>query len=328
MAPFFINRYLAELGPDIVHGRQVVNVPREMGRFLNLLNRAVLHFESAKMHPDVLHETYFTSPESVWGRDVPRVITVHDMIHEKFPDYFSSRDRTSVRKLQAVERADHIICVSNNTRNDLLEISGVPPTKVSVVHHGYERKSLPQVSPGFSGQAPYILYVGLRGGYKNFSGLLGAYAANSFLKGQFRLVCFGGGKFRRSELGYIKSLGLEPGCVDWVGGSDEELTAYYAHAAAFVYPSLYEGFGMPLLEAMDAGCPVVCSNTGSIPEVAEDAAEFFDPMSIESISLALQRVVSSDARSVQLRNNGYRRLADFSWESCAERTLAAYHSVA
>lgn len=328
VAPFFINRYLGELDPELVQGRQIRHVPREVGRFLNFVNHVVVQVDSARIQPDVLHETYFSSPVRALGSSCPRVITVHDMIHEKYPEHFSPRDRTSIRKLQAIERADHIICVSDTTRKDLLDITGVTSNKVSVVHHGF-RRDCPVVGSDYAEQqVPYILYVGVRGGYKNFSKLLEAYASNSFLNTHFRMVCFGGGKFCRSELGYMKSLGLAPDRVVWAGGSDNELTSYYARAAAFVCPSLYEGFGMPLLEAMDSGCPIVCSNSGSIPEIVGSAAEFFDPRGVESISSAIENVVGSIARSTKLRNMGVRRLEDFSWQKCAEETLAVYSAVA
>lgn len=327
VAPFFINRYLSELDAELVQGRQIRHLPREIGRILNLLNRAVIQCDSVRIQPDVLHETYFAPPVRALGGTCPRVITIHDMIHEKFPDHFSSRDRTSIRKLHAIERADHIICVSDATRKDLLDITGVASGKVSVVHHGFRHES-PTASSGYAKQnIPYILYVGVRGGYKNFSRLLQSFAKNSFLNRQFQLVCFGGGKFRRSELRYMKSLGLASDRVVWAGGSDNELRLFYAGAAAFVCPSLYEGFGMPLLEAMDGGCPIVCSNSGSIPEVVGSAAEFFDPLGVESISSAVENVVGSVARSSELRNMGRRRLADFSWKKCAEETLAIYSAV-
>ncbi len=143
----------------------------------------------------------------------------------------------------------------------------------------------------------------------------------------FDIVAFGGGKFTPDELKNIQTLGVNHQKVRHVGGDDHLLGQYYQYASAFIYPSLYEGFGIPPLEAMAHGCPVISSHTSSMPEVIGQAAEFFDPRQTESMCLAIENVVYSETRSSALRQLGAGRLNAFSWKKCTEKTLAVYRSV-
>ena len=143
----------------------------------------------------------------------------------------------------------------------------------------------------------------------------------------FDLVCFGGGAFTTREIALIKALNIDTKRVRQVPGSDEMLAGFYKAASAFVYPSLYEGFGIPPLEAMSFACPVVCSNVSSIPEIVGDAAEMFDPYDIESIQLAIERVVQDEELKSELINRGKERIKQFSWERCAQETLKVYKKI-
>jgi glycosyltransferase involved in cell wall biosynthesis len=183
---------------------------------------------------------------------------------------------------------------------------------------------MPVISTGDTKSKPYLLYVGHRGGYKNFEGFLRAYASSLWLSDNFNVVCFGGGIFSRDEVALIKSLRLSMNHVIQVNGGDNKLASVYRDAALFVYPSLYEGFGIPPLEAMSLGCPVACSNTSSIPEVAGDAAEYFDPYDLDSMRTAMELVLSSEVRLNELIKLGKFRCARFSWDRCAKETLSVY----
>jgi len=134
----------------------------------------------------------------------------------------------------------------------------------------------------------------------------------------------GGKKFSQDETNLIQSLGLSTNKIRHINGDDQDLARLYRQASAFVYPSLYEGFGIPLLEAMSFGCPVVCSNTSSFPEVAGNACEFFDPYDHDSIAHALEKVLFSTELSKQLVELGKERIKSFSWEKCAAQTYAVY----
>ena len=320
-APLYINHYLKELDPAIVLGRQISNLPKAVGKILNIYNGPATRRYVAEYEPDILHETYFSKQSVPLNEDQARVVTVYDMIHELSPEYFPSWDRTSENKRLAVSRADHVFCISENTRRDLLDIFDVSGDKVSVVHLGFAPLQAIDTYHERVVDEPYFLYVGFRSGYKNFSRLLEAYAGNKALHQEFRLVCFGGGDFSKSEIQQFKSLGLPADRLLWMGGSDDVLMKLYKHATAFVYPSLYEGFGIPPLEAMAHDCPVVCSTGSSISEVVGDAGEFFDPRDSKSIERAIETVAGSEARADELRRLGQTRISAFTWEKCARRTL-------
>jgi glycosyltransferase involved in cell wall biosynthesis len=327
LAPLYLNHYLRELDPGIVSGHQLRHVPKAAGRIINLYNRAITRHRAARYRPDIFHETYYSRQSIPLRRHQARVITVYDMIHERFPEYFPAWDGTAAAKQQAVTRADRVICISETTRRDLLEISNVAPGKVSVVHLGFDSPQTLNIVAEPIIDGPYLLHVGIRSGYKNFRRLLEAYAGEPELHKSFRLVCFGGGRFSHAEEQQRIRLGLADDRLVWIGGSDSVLMQLYRHATAFVYPSLYEGFGIPPLEAMAHDCPVICSTGGSISEVVGDAGEFFDPGNPAAIAQAIMNVTGSQARAAELRTLGKRRITRFTWEQCARDTYAVYSAL-
>ena len=164
-------------------------------------------------------------------------------------------------------KADHVICISENTRSDLLKIWDCDPSKVSVVHLGFDsfaarNKQVKALNKNIS--RDYILFVGARKGHKNFERLLEAYSSKKSLSDNFSLICFGGGSFCDDEEKKLKNLGIANKVIQ-MNGSDELLASLYQNADLFVYPSLYEGFGIPPLEAMSAGCPVAAARTSRYP---------------------------------------------------------------
>ena len=330
IAPFHRNRYLNDLPPERVHGLQLVSIPRKTGRLMMVVNDQLSKLKMRGMYPDVFHETYYgAQPLCLSAKG--RVITVYDMIHEKYTASFSTRDPAIRYKRLAVDRADHVICISHSTKSDLCSLFNVPEHKVSVVHLGFEkfneRGNSSYVPITAQPQRPFLLYVGLRGGYKNFARMLKAVASRSALQGALDVVAFGGGAFNADELALVRKLGFASQAVRQVGGGDEVLGSLYAAAAAFVYPSVYEGFGLPPLEAMAHNCPVVTSNSSSMPEVVGNAGEYFDPLEIEAQSDAICKVVFDAQRRSQLIELGRQRLHMFSWDRCAQETQAVYQQV-
>ena len=327
-APLFINRHLLEgSGAIPLEGRLVPRLPG-CGRLYRRINNLLAAPALAAFRPDIVHETYYAA-----SRQAPQgarlVLTVHDMIHERFHDQHSRFDPTRREKARAVARADRVICASENTRRDLLELMDVDPAKLTVVHHGFTQQ--PPVSSAQSGSQnagrPFLLYVGLRSGYKNFLGLLRAYASSPMLRNEFDLVCFGGKPLADAERQEIRRLGLGEDRVRQISGRDEILTALYGSARAFIYPSLYEGFGIPPLEAMSQDCPVACANTSSLPEVVGDAAALFDPNDVDAMRCAIEKVVGDEALRLSLIAQGRRRAALFPWTRCAEQTLKVYQEL-
>lgn len=278
------------------------------------------------VNPNIVHQTYFY-PIYLFRKRTKKVLTIYDMIHEKFPSDFPSSDKTAKYKKLAAISADHIICISESTRQDVIDILGVEPNKTSVIYLGFNFFTPLQSVPGDMLHFflnPYLLYVGQRGGYKNFDKFIRAYGESKVLNEGFKVICFGGGAFTANEIGIMKDLGINQNTVLQISGDDQLLGHFYKNAAAFVYPSLYEGFGIPPLEAMSQGCPVVCSLSSSIPEVVRDAGEYFDPNDILGISSAIERVVFNENRTAELKFLGERQLIKFSWDKCAQETGEIY----
>jgi len=328
IAPMHINAYLANLPSQIVSGFRLPGT-NQLNLYLRAVGMLVGDVMLRKLSPDVIHETYFF-PFRTGPKHVRRVLTIYDMIHEKFSSYFTPTDRTSHFKSLSAERADRIICISESTRRDVIEVLGVHPDKISVVHLAGSLV-LPVEPPSGKWHSlvnePFVLYVGNRGRYKNFSRLLQAYGNSLELRKNFRLICFGGGPFSTSEQEAIATLGINSKWVVQAGGSDYLLGLLYQYASVFVYPSLYEGFGIPPLEAMSLGCPVACSDSSSIPEVVGDAGEYFEPTDCESMTSAILRILGSEDHSASLVAKGYQRSQCFSWDRCASDTFDVYNSL-
>jgi glycosyltransferase involved in cell wall biosynthesis len=331
VAPFHYNELLEQLPKAMVYGRKI---PALAHTTLAAYAASALPARIAqwRFRPDIIHSTYYyptmRSPRAA------KILTVHDMIHEKYPSGLSGGSLIARWKAASVSRADHVICVSENTRRDVLSTYGVDENRVSVTHLGCDVAARTPTEESwnlFRGRAlgsdgPYILYVGSRVGYKNFDGLLCAYAMSSSLRNNFRLLCFGGGDFTSDEQSAISKANVARG-VKYVGGSDCELAGCYSHASLLICPSHYEGFGLPPLEAMSFDCPVACSETGSLPEVVGDAALMFDPRFPEAIRDAMETVLSSPSLAATLVERGRVRVRNFSWQKCAQNTVAVYRSV-
>ena len=338
-APVYRNRYLKELPSTLVHGYGIKNYPPKSAEICVAANAWIAKPLMHQWKPDLVHETYF-SKHGMRLHDRPSVLTVFDMISEldalqaagQIADF-----RQSV-KFQSVNRADHVICISEHTRQDLLKLFNVPETKVSVVHLGCEQLDDRQISMKTTSQSiadpsakyhsrPFLLYVGIREGYKNFEQMLRAIAASSSIQKTFDLIAFGGGTFNETEQALLVTLGYRSEQVKQVNGNDQVLNVLYQQAAALIYPSTYEGFGLPPLEAMAMQCPVVSSDTSSMPEVIGDAAEYFDPHQIDSMRCAIERVVFSEERTRALIEKGNAHVKQFTWAQCAEKTLKIYQTL-
>lgn len=326
VAPIHRNRYVRDLPDGTFVGRELNAFPPKSGRLIARWNRAATTCDFKRWKPDLVHETYYAYRSSA-PRSTPTVVTVHDMTHEKFPESFNRFDESAAMKRAAVARADHVICISESTKRDLIELLGTPDEKISTVYHGYD--DLPNDGPiiDVARERPYLLYVGSRASYKNFSGLLRAVAASPRLKRDFCVIAFGGGALTGEERSLMARLGLGDDQVLAVRGEDASLGAYYTHARAFVYPSRYEGFGLPPLEAMANDCPVITSNSSSLPEVVANAGVYFSPDDVEQMSHVIESTVYNDATLAELRTLGRERLTHFSWTQCAEDTLNAYRRV-
>ncbi|RME57157.1 glycosyltransferase family 1 protein [Candidatus Parcubacteria bacterium] len=323
IAPFFINEYLRGKEANVIGHYVPLSSPASC-LLVKAINNLVSPYLIARSDPDIVHETYYAKTGFTSNRS-KTIITVFDMIHEKLDHYFKPLDKTSEVKRAAIHRSNHIICISENTKRDLINIFNVDPDKVSVTYLASSLPNPPNTERFVD--VPYILYVGQRGGYKNFSNLLKAYSSSRRLVSDFKLVCFGGRPFTKEEMAQQTVMKLPADRLVRLTGDDDVLAGLYKHASVFVYPSLYEGFGIPPLEAMGCGCPVACSNTSSLPEVVGDAARLFDPNSIEDIRTAIEEVVYHPENADRLVRAGTERVKMFSWSKCAKETFAIYRRV-
>ena len=324
IAPLYVNSYLGELPKDLVMGLQIPQFPGA-GRFAIKVDQFLARPLAAALNARVVHETYYTS-KSRAPRNASVVLTVHDMIHELFPDLVTDKNLIA-RKRAAIRRADGILCISESTRQDFLRFFPEMESRVSVTLLGFGGEFSGSVKPMHTDKRPYLLHVGPRSGYKNFSSLLEAFAQSRRLRADFDLICIGGGQWAPYEADAIRRHHLETK-VSRYDANDEELKRWFSGAAVFVYPSIYEGFGIPPLEAMAANCPVVAVRTSSVPEVCGAAAELVELGSPEALRAAIEAVVYSPSRANELRVEGRARLPQFSWHRTAAETAAVYRGFA
>jgi glycosyltransferase involved in cell wall biosynthesis len=329
----FINREAAAIG-DGPWGSLIpaVTVPvnaRNRAQWV-LGEQALLPRLAARAGVDLVHSLASTAP--LRGR-FRRVVTVHDLIYARFPEAHSGIRDKGMRVLvpAAARRSDRVIVDSQNTREDVMKLLGIPSERVDVVPLGLgARRSVPplperEVRARFNlGELSTVLSLSAKRPHKNLLALIGALALIPAADRPM-LVLPGYPTAHEAELrDRTRSLGLESYVrfPAWI--SAEELEGLWALARAFIFPSLYEGFGLPILEAMARGVPVACSNASSLPEVAGDAALLFDPHDEAAIARALQRLLGDRAEAERLCARGLRRVAQFTWERTARGTLESY----
>jgi glycosyltransferase involved in cell wall biosynthesis len=279
---------------------------------------------------DLVHSLASTAP--LWGR-FRKVVTVHDLIYARFPEAHSGIRDKGMRVLvpQAARRSDRVIADSHSTRDDLVQMLGVPAARIDVVPlglGGVKRETpLPERETRANlqlGDRRVLLSLSAKRPHKNLPALIGALARIPAERRPL-LVLPGYPTWHEAELrarAAADGVAEDVRFLGWLSG--EELEGLWALTEAFVFPSLYEGFGLPVLEAMARGVPVACSNASSLPEVAGDAALLFDPHDESAIAEALQRLLGDEALREQLRARGLARVGEFTWERTARLTLASY----
>jgi len=290
--------------------------------FLKKLNRwnSVRNMVHQKF--DLFHPTYYDPYFLEHIGDKPFVLTVYDMIHEIYlGKYFQEGDLTIQRKKKIAKKAAHIIAISENTKKDIIQFYGIDENKVSIV---YLANSLDiQKAKKVKVPEKYILFVGDRMRYKNFVFFVKSLAEVLKKYKDLSLVCAGGGAFKPEEIKLLEELGVKERVLQ-CAVDDAQLTFLYKHALCFVFPSLYEGFGIPILESFYCGCPVLLSNKSCFPEVAQDAALYFDETSLENV---LEKIICDKTLRQHLSEQGLKRVQDFSWNMAAQKTKKVYEKV-
>lgn len=303
---------------DDIFSKKRYLIPKT-GRLYKFLNKVCLKNFSNKNRVDIYHPTYYNDYNLNNGK---LIVTVYDMIHELFSANFKN-DKTCELKRNLLLKADGIISISESTKKDLINILNIPSEKIKVI---YLANSLNiEVKDNKLVDVPYILYVGQRKAYKNFNNFLIAYAKTKCKK-DFKCVCFGGGPFIKEELFLINKLGLKNNII-YKSGNDNVLANLYKYAEAFIYPSKYEGFGLPPLEAMYYETPVLVSESSSIPEVVGDAGIYFNPNSIDDMAIKIDKTLSDKNLLKILKQKGKKREQLFSWDKCAKETIDFYYNI-
>jgi glycosyltransferase involved in cell wall biosynthesis len=250
------------------------------------------------------------------------VVTVYDMIPEMLPRTRRRLDLLTIKK-QYVMRADHIICISESTRNDLLRTYGDIHCPVSVVHLGVEERFAPDHSRPEGIPEKYILFVGNRGSYKDATSLMRAFG---LIHGDFpalHLLFVGGGEFNADEEKLLRELGIRS-LTQQVSLSDSDMPGVYGNAILNVFPSRFEGFGLPALEAMACGAPTLLAHSTSLPEVGGDAAAYFPPGDLSALADQMSKILSSSEVQERMRNAGLERARLFTWQKTALETASVY----
>lgn len=277
---------------------------------------------------DIFHPTYYNDYYLEYITDKPFVITVHDLIHEKFHKQNLVHDFHSDTKRKVIEKATKIIAISENTKKDLIELFKVDEKKIEVIYQANSLQAnydFAALSQNLKLPEKYLLFVGNRKGYKNFNFFINSVASILKENKDLYIVCTGAA-FSQEELDFFSSLAIS-NQIKHHFADDISLAFLYKNALAFVFPSLYEGFGIPILEAFSCGCPAILSNTSSFPEVGGDAAVYFNPANKDSIHEAVNSILNNENIRIEMRQNGYERLKLFSWEKTALETKAVYEGI-
>jgi len=275
-----------------------------------------------KYNPDILHETYYSS--NVKNFKKIKVLTVYDTIHENHSEYYSKEQINEKKKI--LEYIDHFICISKYTQERFLELYNVPKSRTSVIYLSGDhiKKKLNYNLIEFGKyklkKNSFFLFVGHRDKYKNFQLLISSLNLINKFK-NFKIVCFGGGSFTNDELNNLNNNFIN------IQGDDGELKYLYANAFALIAPSKEEGFGITILEAMELGCPVLCSDIKVFKEVAGLAPIYFSPSSEEDLVDKIEKLILDNKKRDLMIKEGINQCKSYSWRFCADQTEKIYKSL-
>lgn len=299
--------------PDFIFEHYEQKLYQKNRKFTNKMLQKPVHY--------VLHPTYYDPYFLKYIGNNPFVITVHDMIYELFPQHFNDSEQIIRQKKELITKASRIIAISENTKRDIVNILNIDPQKIDVIYHSTSMQA-PSGKLKLSLPEKYILFIGDRVTYKNFQRLLEAFTSIAKADKALHLICTGK-PFNESEIQRIQHLDIERQIIQ-IPIDDNNLNELYSRALLFVYPSLYEGFGIPILEAYVCDCPVALSNASCFPEIAGNAGAYFDPYSVESIAHTISEYIYDENKRQILVEAGKARLKLYSWEKATTETEKVY----
>ncbi len=320
LPPIFSNNiYLKDIGVKQInpflrkrHSKFIENVYKSLNQLLD-----ICYLE--KGNYDIFHPTFLNPYYISHVKGKPTVITIHDLIHEKMERFDS--EIVKKKREKVLKKADAIIAISEQTKDDLLHFYDVDENKIKVIYHGIDSTPIVNNDTPLC-QKPYLLYIGTRQYHKNFMTFIKAFAK---INRDLFLVCTGK-PFNDEEKALIKNLRIENKVIQRFV-SDRDLNNLLCHAIAFVYPSLMEGFGLPILEAYRCGCPCIISDIKCFREVAGDAAMYFNPESVDDMADVINHTIEDIDILNSLKEKTAQRIKLFTLDKTAHETEKVYQSL-
>lgn len=268
----------------------------------------------------------------------PSIVTIYDMVYKLYPETMAQDNLDLLNKImpRSVSESTKILTISENSKHEISEILDISPEKIAIAYPGYDptvfkilpTEQLAEPLKRFGLEKPYILYLGTLEPRKNIERIVKAYASLTQIQQEFDLVLAGSIGWKSEQIFElidhykIKENVLITGYI-----TQAEQVALYNKASCFVFPSLYEGFGMPALEAMACGCPVITSNTSSLPEVVGSAGLLVNPLEIDELSIAIEKVLSDNALRATMKNKNINQIEKFTWKNTASSVIELYQSL-
>ncbi len=309
--PISINYYLKNTNVEKDNLLYISKIPLFSRKLIFFINNflTLIYFYIYK--PNFIHLSYYNNFYNFFK--IPYVLTVYDLTHEK-----TKRLTQNLDKKKVIFNAKKIFCISNNTKKDLIKYYNIKSSKIRVTYLGIEQNTFHKLR-----KKKYLLFVGSRSSYKNLHNLLVAFSKSIYLKKNYKLIVFGDRNFTDDEIFLLNKLKINKKVI-FKTGNDQDLKKYYTNASLFVFPSKYEGFGLPLLEAMRFGCSVVCSNIAVFKEVAGNSCFYFNPNNAINIKTTLERALKSHSLRRKKIKQGFQQIKKFTWKKTAVNTYKEY----
>ena len=320
IAPIYKNRYLKNIKNYKLKGIYLPRYPNL--HFLRNINLKLINNYKKKFMGNIVHDLYY--PEKFNNHNKKKILTVHDTIHEKFSDLYND-DHMKFRN-EIIKNTDIFICVSNNTKENLKEYYKVANDRIFVVSHGYNHLNnidtnnliIKNIS-----NKPFILYVGGRLKYKNFKLLIDAYSKNKKIQNEYNIICYGGEKISEDEINIFRKFGIEKNIIQ-IQGNDNILKQLYLNAKLLVSTSMYEGFGITILEALSLKCPVLANSIKVFEEIYKDSINYYEFNTLDSLMYQLEEILINQKyninektlNNVLLKNN---------WKNSVNKTIEIYN---
>ena len=324
-SPIHKNFYFNNINEQNRKGNYLRFLPSIGYKFYEFVNHTFTEKFIKSYEPDIIHETYYSNKKYKSKKKI--VCTVYDMINEAHSNFFKNHKEISLIKKQTIDRADKIICISKKTKDDLINYFSINENKIEVVYlaSGLKEKRL---TVNLKKKYPnHLLFVGSRRGYKNYKNFISAYANSRILRQNFKIIFFGGERVSNFDYEIIKKNKLNLENILFLNDKETNLPFLYSNVAALIYPSFYEGFGLPIIEAMSFCCPVISSWGGSLKEIGGDGIEYFDPSDVDNITFTLEKILLSYETLNKQIKYGIERSQKFSWEKCARETINIYKDI-